>query len=277
MTYYLRAFATNSVGTAYGNQVSFTTLQITLPTVTTSPVTNITATTATSGGNVTDDGGATVTARGVCWSTSQNPTISDFHTIDGSGTGIFVSQMTGLLLVTNYYVRAYATNSVGTAYGDQLSFIISLEIGYSYAGGIIFYLDGMGGGLVCAPTDQSDGEEWGCFGYEIGTDTGIGTGAANTVAIVSGCGQSNIAAETCYYLVLNGYDDWFLPSKDELNLMYFNLHLAGIGSFNSAYYWSSSEYSYNESWGTNFIINGQFLIEDKWHSLAVRAVRAFSY
>ncbi|MCH7658220.1 MAG: fibrobacter succinogenes major paralogous domain-containing protein [Bacteroidetes bacterium] len=122
-TYYVRAYATNSVGTAYGNEVNFTTSQtIISPTVTTSSASDIAETSATVGGNVTDDGGATVTARGVCWSTSQNPTITDEHTTDGSGTGSFTSSITGLTQNTTYYVRAYATNSVGTAYGNEVSF-----------------------------------------------------------------------------------------------------------------------------------------------------------
>lgn len=120
-TYYVRAYATNSEGTAYGAEVTYVTPN--LPTVTTSAVSNIAATTATSGGNVADDaGGATVTARGVCWSTSQNPTISDSHTTDGSGTGSFTSNITGLNPTTTYYVRAYATNDAGTTYGSQVSF-----------------------------------------------------------------------------------------------------------------------------------------------------------
>ncbi|MCX6266199.1 MAG: hypothetical protein NTW16_02420, partial [Bacteroidetes bacterium] len=94
-----------------------------LPGVTTSDVTNITTTTATCGGTVTSDGGALVTARGVCWSTAQNPTIADNHTTDGSGTGTFMSNLTGLIPnATLYYVRAYATNSMGIAYGNELSF-----------------------------------------------------------------------------------------------------------------------------------------------------------
>ena len=123
-TYYVRAYAINSAGTAYGSQVSFSTSQcpVNLPTVTTSSVTNIGQTSATSGGNVTSDGGATVTARGVCWSTSANPTTADSKTIDGSGTGSFTSSLNGLVPNTTYYVRAYATNSVGTAYGNQESF-----------------------------------------------------------------------------------------------------------------------------------------------------------
>ena len=121
--YYVRAYATNSVGTAYGNEITFTTLaNITLPTVTTDDATNITETTATSGGNVTSDGGGTVTERGVCWSTSNNPTLSDSYTTDGSGLGTFVSYITGLTSNTQYYVRAYATNSVGTAYGNEITF-----------------------------------------------------------------------------------------------------------------------------------------------------------
>ena len=92
------------------------------PTVTTTAISNIDKTTATGGGNVTADGGATVTARGICWSTTQNPTISGSHTTDGTGTGSFTSAMTGLTANTTYYVRAYATNSAGTAYGEEVSF-----------------------------------------------------------------------------------------------------------------------------------------------------------
>ena len=122
-TYYVRAYATNSEGTSYGSQKSFTTTQhYEPPTVTTNNVTGITETTAVCGGNVTADGGATVTARGVCWSTSQNPTISDSHTTDGSGTGSYTSNMTGLNAGTTYYVRAYATNEKGTVYGEEKMF-----------------------------------------------------------------------------------------------------------------------------------------------------------
>lgn len=121
--YYVRAYATNEAGTSYGNQITFNTLaNPVLPTVTTEAVTDIASTTATSGGNVISDGGANVTVRGICWSTSSNPTISDSHTSDGNGIGSFVSYLTGLNESTTYYVRAYATNSVGTAYGDEVSF-----------------------------------------------------------------------------------------------------------------------------------------------------------
>lgn len=103
-----------------------------LATVTTAAASAITATTATSGGNVTADGGASVTVRGVCWSTSSGPTIAlSTKTSDGTGTGVFTSSITGLTGVTTYYVRAYATNSVGTAYGNEVSFTSTWACGSS--------------------------------------------------------------------------------------------------------------------------------------------------
>ena len=119
-TYYVRAYATNPVGTAYGNEVSFTTLDI--PKVTTGSITDITVSSAEGGGEVVSDGGDPVTSKGLCWSTNPNPTTADFTTNDGIGTGSFSSSMTDLTLFTKYYVRAYATNSVGTGYGDEISF-----------------------------------------------------------------------------------------------------------------------------------------------------------
>ncbi len=118
-TYYVRAYATNGVGTAYGKQQMFTTLSG-LPSVqTAAEVTLLGSGTAQSGGTVTGDGGFSVTARGVCWSVSPEPTVSNLHTVDGSGTGTFVSTITGLHSSTTYYVRAYATNANGTVYGEQ--------------------------------------------------------------------------------------------------------------------------------------------------------------
>ncbi len=122
-TYYVRAFAINSLGTAYGNEVSFTTLG--LPTVTTNAISGVTPTGAISGGNVTSDGNSPVTARGICWNTSPNPTLADNVTNNGSGLGSFTSNISGLTPSTTYYVRAYATNSVGTAYGNAISFTTS--------------------------------------------------------------------------------------------------------------------------------------------------------
>jgi len=120
-TYYVRAYATNSAGTAYGEDITFTTNPI-VPTLTTSSISSLTSTSASSGGNVTFDGGAAVEMRGVCWSTNPNPTTSDFKTDDGTGIGTFSSELTGLTPGTIYYVRSFATNSIGTGYGNEVSF-----------------------------------------------------------------------------------------------------------------------------------------------------------
>jgi len=119
--YCYRAYCKNSVGVYYGEEKTFYTLSGAIA-LTTISVTNITINSATCSANITSDGGAAITERGICWSTSQNPTIANSHTSNGSGIGAFVGSMTGLNMGTTYYVRAYATNSVGTYYGNQVSF-----------------------------------------------------------------------------------------------------------------------------------------------------------
>jgi hypothetical protein len=121
-TYHYRVVGQNIAATAYGGDMTFTTGALP-PTVITAPVSSIQATLADCGGEVTASGGLAVTARGVCWHTSFAPTLSNSHTVDGSGLGSFTSYLTGLTPETIYYVRAYATNNIGTAYGDTISFI----------------------------------------------------------------------------------------------------------------------------------------------------------
>ncbi len=122
-TYFVRAYATNSEGTSYGNEVSFSTIPISLASVRTDFVYSITLTMAIVNGYIEDNGGGTIAASGVCWSTSQNPTIADNKTTDNDDSlGNILSYLTDLTANTKYYVRAFATNSVGTAYGNQLNF-----------------------------------------------------------------------------------------------------------------------------------------------------------
>ena len=123
-TYHVRAYAINSKGTAYSNEINFktTNTSASLPTLTTTSANNITTNSASSGGNVTSDGGSTVTQRGICWSITQNPTLANTSKASGSGMGSFTSAFSGLTSNTSYYLRAYATNSQGTAYGNQISF-----------------------------------------------------------------------------------------------------------------------------------------------------------
>jgi uncharacterized protein (TIGR02145 family) len=120
--YYVRAYAISNGKTTYGNMISFRTDEIGLPEVSTDMLSNITYNTGTYFGNVTFDGGGQVTARGVCWNTNPNPAMSDFHTLNGSGTGSFSGILTGLAALTSYYIRAYATNEAGTAYGNEVTF-----------------------------------------------------------------------------------------------------------------------------------------------------------
>ena len=126
-SYYVRAYATNSAGTAYGNQVTVKSV-VSLPTITTTAISNILPTSASSGGIITSNGGAAVTASGVCWSTTENPTILNSYSTDGSATGTFTSALTGLSPVMVYYVRAYATNSAGTSYGNQVTFTTTASL-----------------------------------------------------------------------------------------------------------------------------------------------------
>jgi hypothetical protein len=359
--------------------------EVTLPVVTTLNVSGITSTTAVCRGNITSDGGADITARGICWSITPDPTIADYKSNDGSvGTGGYWCNIFGLTGNTTYYVRAYATNSAGTGYGDGKSFstsalseyattqaatdvtssaailnamvnanYLTTDVYFEYGtstsygnlimaspgsvtgdintnvttqltgltalttyhfrvkivnssgigfgndmtfttyyvigdivyGGIIFYSDDSGGhGLVCATADQGTGIQW-YNGNNVvtgATGTAIGTGLVNTTAIVAAQGSGNYAAKICDDLVLSGYDDWFLPSKDELNLMYVNLKMQGLGGFPDyypyAWYWSSSEINDSQAWGQWFgggSTAGMQDQEPKAASYSVRAVRAY--
>jgi len=159
---------------------------------------------------------------------------------------------------------------------DDGSCVFTLVIGVTYQGGIVFYLDGNGGGLIAAPSDQSTGAEWGCYGINLpgAEGTAIGTGNQNTIDIEAGCTTSGIAADICANLTLGGYSDWFLPSKDELNLMFVNLHSQGLGGFTSNAYWSSTEDGTTYAWLQYFGIGIQNNLY-KLHPYYVRAVRAF--
>jgi uncharacterized protein (TIGR02145 family) len=257
--------------------VSVRCLKDIFPVVSTASASGITATSATTGGDVSLDGGTPVTARGVAYGTSSSPTTSGSITNDGTGTGTYTSTLTGLMPSTTYYVRAYATNSVGTAYGNEVSFTTApLSIGSSYAGGIVFDLDSTGQhGLVCAPSNQGNYEWGGCNGTAIpNTSTAVGSGATNTASILAGCGQRPIAASVCADLVLNGYSDWYLPSSGELQLMYNRLYLQGLGGFGGGWYWSSSQFNAFHAKYVDFA-NGNVYYYYKYYITQVRAVRAF--
>ena len=345
------------------------------------------------------------TTRGVCWGFTTYPTILDPHTINGSGSGSFISNMTGLSLATWYYVRSYATSSVGTSYGGYWDFmtlrttptletisasftskysqgspvrnfmvynsvgkIISdggnvihykgfvintgstmspSDITYSYSvtpgrvlplgsvttsinsqvtleslfvpetiwhiRSIVEYSETLnttitkaygneitvvvpsslvgaeiGGGksfysgatflLVASNFDQSSGGTWGCSGTLIGnTLPDLGVGDSNTISIISNCTESNIAAKICSELDLNGYTDWYLPSKDELKEMYSKREsIGGFATNDWQYYWSSTESGSTKAWAYSFKYNAEF-IESKTSQFNIRAIRKFYF
>ncbi len=304
-TYYVRAYATNSEGTSYGEQKTFTTLQnIELPTVTTTIVTNVTSTTATSGGNVTDDGGATVIARGVCWSTSPDPTIDDNKTSDGNGTGAFTSQLTNLTHSTTYYIRAYATNSEGTSYGEQKYFS-------TLSDGMINghqYVDlGLSSGLKWATCNvgADSPEDYGNY-YAWGeTETKAEYTEDNSVTYgqqlndISGNAQYDAAAA-------NWGGSWRMPTRDEIKELMYNCSWTpetqnGVDGFKvtgnngnyifipasgyrdgsssyiygECYYWSSTPHQYSNDYSYILYSDYEYQSEDmnyRYRGLTIRPV-----
>ena len=145
------------------------------------------------------------------------------------------------------------------------------------AGGIVFYVTNNGAhGLEASPQNYTFGP-WGCMGTSIPGARGaaVGAGAANTAAILAGCATAGIAARLATAYSLNDYNDWYLPSKDELNLMYTNLYLRNLGGFYAAFYWSSTESDANNAW-YQFFSNGVQSVDTKNISYYnVRPIRAF--
>jgi len=260
-----------------------------LPTITTNAVTAITSNSATFGGAISNANGNQIMERGIVYSTTPNPTLVANKIVIGNGIGTFdtISGLGGLeyayLLNSNttYYVRAYAvTENNISAYGNEVSFT-TLSVGQTGpGGGIIFFNKGNTNGgwqyLESATSDQSTGIAWGCDGTSIpGTQLTVGSGEVNTSLIVAGCNEAGFAAKLCNDLVSGGQSDWFLPSRDELNLMYKNMHLNSQGNFNtSAYYWSSTEGGNSFAWGQYFYFGNQSNFP-KYYASNVRAVRAF--
>ena len=222
-TYYVRAYIKSEFGVIYGTDKYFTTDEdVVKASVTTDAVSNVTKNTAICGGNVTSDGGGTVTARGVCWSTSQTPTINDRRTANGTGKGTFTANITGLTPNTTYYVRAYATNEAGTSYGAQKSFttldeepeetISGTENGHNY-------VDlGLPSGLKWATCNvgASSPEEYG--GYYVWGETTTKTEYTEDNSLTYGKQMNDISGNSQYDAArANWGGDWRMPTYNELN------------------------------------------------------------
>jgi hypothetical protein len=258
-------------------------LSLTTPTITTTAISAVTQTTAASGGNVISDGDVTVTSRGVCWNTTGSPTVADSHTTNGAGEGSFTSSLTGLTIVTTYYVRAYAINSIGTAYGNEVNFItLPHAIGELYGGGTVFYVDAAGlNGLIVAPKDYQEIKEWWNGDY---TTTGavndyIGAGSLNTQLIISNQGEGDYAAKFCADCRAGGFADWYLPSLTELRLLC-AANKAGLvpGAFKlGGDHWTSTEHSTNEMLAHFIWISADYveLLHSKESAIWTTPIRGF--
>ncbi len=249
--------ATNANGTVYGNEISFTTTGI-IPSLTTSAATSININGFTTGGNISSDGGNLVTYRGICWSTSANPTINDNRILSGTGTGTFTITLANLNVATTYYVRAFATNSAGTAYGNQQTISTSsLVAGTSYQGGRIAYIFQSGDpGYVAGEThgfiimNHPMGMQAAYGGYNAstgyftysGTSNNFGTGRNNTLLLYNMTG--NNAAKYMYNVNYDGYNDWYIPSSAEWTKIAPNWSKLGVPY---STYQSSSEVSRENS------------------------------
>jgi len=247
-----------------------------LPVITTNPATSITGDSAKLSAVITSEGQSAVIQRGFCWNTSPNPSVSDNVSEDAFGPGAFSHTISNLNSNTVYYARAYAKNGFGTAYGNEIFFKTKFQIGEAGpGGGIVFYLDGVGGGMEAAPASTEGQADWGCPTTLIGgTLETVGSGYANTNLMTGSCTQALSAATLCTDLVSGGKSDWYLPSKDEINLMYTNLHLQGFGQFGAYRYWSSSEFSSTNAYRHDFM-DGASFAANKGIAYRVRAIRSF--
>jgi hypothetical protein len=204
-TYHVRAYATNSAGTAYGGEVTFTTSAV-APGVTTQAVSAISATGATGNGTVTDLGVPNPTAHGVCWNTTGAPTVADSSTNAGAAaaTGAFSTIMGGLSAYTTYHVRAYATNAAGTTYGGEVTFTTSAvaPVVTTQAVTAITATGAVGNGTITdlgAPAPTAHGVCWNTVGAPTLADSSTNEGAATATGAFAGT-LTGLAANTAYFV-----------------------------------------------------------------------------
>ena len=226
---------------------------------------------------ITSEDSDSITECGVCWSTRSSPTTGDDTTVIRYGQYSFSSLLHDLNGSMVYFVRAYVTNNKGTKYGNELSFKTPkapvFTIGENYAGGIIFYIQTPGyvHGLIAATADQGDNTAWGCPGILI-TGTDSSNGKYNTLAITTECTLTDIAAKICQDFTSVYDTGWYLPSKEELTLLYHNRNY--VGGFTGGFYWSSTQSDADSAWGQSFADSSQ-VIFSKDKKIHVRAIRAF--
>jgi hypothetical protein len=213
-----------------------------LPIVQTNQAATISNDSVLLGGSIINNGGGNVSEYGVVWSTSPVPTVNNFKQINTDLNTNFTITLTGLQPNTQYYVRTYAINETGIAYGNEISFkSAKFQLRQLYAGGIIFYLDSSKEhGLICG-TSSIGNYEWGCNNSNVGWGTSVnfGSGLSNTQNIMAACSGNNVAARVVKTSTINGYSDWYLPSEGELFMIKQNVSNFNLGPTGT--FWSSSQ------------------------------------
>lgn len=280
-TYSVRAYATNSSGTGYGPVITVLT-QKGVPAVKTDYV-NENVHKWYGGGTVINTGGADIIERGICWATHANPTVADIRTIDPLPTTDPYSFKTRIALSINatYYIRAYATNSYGTGYGNELKITTTVAIGLYYGGGVIFSVDNTGQhGRIAALVDQSTNCPWAKSSFfTTFVNAGSATdGAANTNQIIAVQGNSGVyAAKLCRDYRAGGFTDWYLPAYQEmweLSTVGIQLELFPSHDFlNENWYWTSTENNYFRAYKNDNFYGAANPQKDELNK--VRAIRAF--
>lgn len=206
---------------------------------------------------VTDRGGGNVSVRGVCWNTTGQPTVNHSYLNSGHGLGEFSVDIMGLTGGTTYYLRSFATNEAGTAYGNTIQFTTESLPSFDYFGATIYV----------HPHDNAPHYVWGMGNSYLGANS-LGYGSGNTITIASTVGV--FAAKVCHELEAFGHNDWYLPAINELVAVY--EHMENPETFPNIYYWSSTEESAEEAVALNFD-SGEIESDAKNVQLGCRCIR----
>ena len=282
--YFIRAYAINEAGVGYSDEKSLFTNG--KPVLSNTIYYDLTG--ALLKGVLETQGGLSITEQGFVWGTMALPSLTNnankINVTPGVKNFNELIPEDSMIIGKQYYVRAFATNSLGTSYGDVKKFYY-IPIGAQYKGGIVFWIDPAeengNKGMIVTEFDLPDSTTWGCLGDSIPTS---GSAKTNTDIIISRCSETGIAARACRsHITTQGgtnFNTFDLPTIDDLKRMDESLHRKGLGGFNSPNgYWSSNQASesraYTFKFSTNNSVVGQTLLTKKNVKIRMRGVKTF--